>query len=439
MATTKSKAKTKKKAPKKAPKKAAPKKQTKKPSRARAVLAPAPTSPATRRDAIRDLMGQVNEPGHKVMAFADEAPTTYKLRRPFGIMQLDIDTGGGAPAGGLTALTGPDNAGKTYLMYLLMAFHQRLYGHNASMFFAATEGGFDIEAARTFGVRVAYPDAMIYEWSENRRLLNLPPFTKEELLWLKDEVGVVTVIQGDTGEEILDTVLNCVRSGLFHLGFVDSMSNLMPEADADKDLSQAEKRAARAGLETRFIKQYMPITNTLDGRNFTSLIIAQQVRANQERASAPSNMQKYIKRWVSTGAWAIRHGKLLDVCITSGEKIRRTRNSVESIAGKHMKWELLKGKAGTHDNISGEARFFYPPYFGQGVDLHDSVIMTGMRHGVLYETETGRVSMKTAAGKAMVIAPNLKHLPKLMQIDFEFEMAIRREILAARGINCLYQ
>ena len=433
---TRSKTKTKKKATKK---KAAPKKASK-----RVVKAPPPISPATRRDAIRDLMGEVNEapkdgnPGHKVMCFADDAPTTYNLRRPFGIMQLDIDTGGGAPAGGLTTLTGPDNAGKTYLMYLLMAFHQRLYGADAAMFFAATEGGFDIEAARRFGVRVAYPDSMIKEWAENRRLLNLEPFTHEELLWLKDEVGTVVVIQGNTGEEILDTVLDCVRSGLFHIGFVDSMSNLMPEADADKTLSDNDKRAARASLETRFIKQYMPMTNTLDGRNFTSLIVSQQVRANQDRANAMPAMQKYIRKWQATGAWALRHGKLIDVCISPGEKIRKTVKGVKSIAGKNLKWELLKGKAGTHDNISGEGVFFYPG-FGSGVDLYDSVIMTGFRHGVLYETKTGQVSMRTAAGNAFVIAPKVSQLPKLMQVDFDFEMAIRREILAARGIHCLYR
>ena len=95
-----------------------------------------------KREAIRALMGELNAPDHKVIAFADDAPTTYKLRRPFGIMQLDIDCGGGPAAGGLTLLTGPDNAGKTYLMYLAMAMHQKLYGDDASMFFGTAEGGF---------------------------------------------------------------------------------------------------------------------------------------------------------------------------------------------------------------------------------------------------------------------------------------------------------
>ena len=391
-----------------------------------------------RMAAIRALMGELNAPDHKVMAFADEAPTTYKLRRPFGIMQLDIDTGGGPTAGGLSLLTGPDNAGKTYLMYLLMAFHQKLYGDDASMFFATAEGGFDIAAARLFGVRVAYPDDMIEEWAENRSLLNLPPFTNEELHWLKDQVGIVTVIEGDTGEEIMDTILSCVASKLFHIGFIDSFSALRPEADASKELGETDMRAARASLETRFMKHYMPLTSTLNGRNFTTLIGSQQVRANQDRANAPAYMQSRIKKWQATGAWAIRHGKVLDVCVSSGEKIKREVNKDKHVAGKIIKWELIKGKAGTHDNITGEAQFFYKE-FGNGVNLHESVIMAGLQHGVIYETEKGQVRMNTATGNPITIAPSLALLPRLMHADFEFELAIRREILAERGITCLYR
>lgn len=398
----------------------------------RAAIQQTVAAQTNRRSAIRALMSEINEPDHKVITFADQAPNTYMLRRPFGIMQMDIDTGGGPAAGGLTVLTGPDNAGKTYLMYLLMAMHQKIYGQDAAVFFAASEGGFDFDAARMFGVRVAYPDAMIQEWQENRRLLQQPPFTEKELLWLKDEVGTVSVIQGETGEEIMNTVLSCIRSDLFHIGFVDSISTLRPEADADKDLSDEEKRAARASLETRFMKHYMPLTNTLDGRNFTSLVCSQQVRANQ-------NATQYSRKWQSTGAWAMRHGKLLDLCIHNGEKIRKQIKGVKYVVGKQMKWETLKGKAGTHDNIVGEASFFYPPHFGMGVDLTESVIMAGLRHGVIYETNTGRVHMNCASGSSILIAPSLKQLPDLMKIDFEFELGIRREILASRGVNCLYR
>lgn len=435
---TKKKATRKKVAKKKAAKKPTAKRQEATRARRAAIQETIAEQP-NRRAAIRALMGEINEPDHKVIVFADEAPNTYMLRRPFGVMQLDIDTGGGPAAGGLTVLTGPDNAGKTYLMFLLMAMHQRLYGPDAAVFFAASEGGFDFDAARTFGVRVAYPDVMIDEWEQNRRLLQKPPFTKEELAWMKDEVGTISIIQGITGEEVMDTVLDCIRSGLFHIGFVDSISTLRPEADADKTLSDEDKRAARASLETRFMKHYTPMTNTLDGRNFTTLVCSQQVRANQDRASAPGYMQARMKKWQATGAWAIRHGKLLDLCVSNGEKIHRQIKNVKYIVGKQMKWETLKGKAGTHDNIYGEAAFLYPPHFGNGVNLIDSVIMTGLKHGVIYETASGRVHMNTAVGSPIFIAPDMKMLPKLMEADFEFELGIRREILASRGINCLYQ
>jgi hypothetical protein len=50
--------------------------------------------------------------GRKVIAPVDSVHNVYYLRRPSGIMQLDIDTGGGLPSATAHMISGPDGGGK---------------------------------------------------------------------------------------------------------------------------------------------------------------------------------------------------------------------------------------------------------------------------------------------------------------------------------------
>src|SRR5688572_9440121 len=84
-------------------------------------------SDADKRKKLREFAAAMNK-DRRVVAMADEAPNVYELRRPTGIIQLDKDIGGGFPAGGLSVVSGPDNAGKTWVILRTMAMHQRLYG-----------------------------------------------------------------------------------------------------------------------------------------------------------------------------------------------------------------------------------------------------------------------------------------------------------------------
>jgi RecA/RadA recombinase len=378
---------------------------------------------------------------HKVIEHASNVPNTYELRRPSGIMQLDLDTGGGAPAGGLTYISGPDNAGKTFLILLYMLMHQRLYGDQSSMAFACVEGGFDFKRALNLGLKIAVPDATIAQWDMERQQRGFAPYTKEEWQSYKQQIGEVVIIGGPTGETILQTALNCVRSRLFGIVAVDSVSILLPEADADKDIEDHEKRAANASLITKFIKQYTPHTSGLDGLNWTTLLFSAQVRSNSAKATAPANMQKYLKDWATTGAYAGKHGKLLDVCVWSGAKIDKQINGHRTIVGKQTKYELLKGKAGAHDNVTGEFPFYYDFYYAAGVDQLDTVIVEGLRRGVIIEKD-GKINvLRPDTGDLSDIRniPGMRNFRRMMEIDIDFEMAVRREVLASKGIMCLYR
>jgi hypothetical protein len=229
-----------------------------------------------------------------------------------------------------------------------------------------------------------------------------------------------------------------VASGVFHLIFMDSITIVEPEAEAEKTFDDAANVRAHASLVTNFIKKYTPYTNTLDGRNFTTLVATAQVRGNQERANAPSYMQKALKPWAPTGAYAARHGKLVDVVVNEGGKVKRTIQGKEQTVGKTLKWEILKGKAGCHDNVFGEAPFIYSTYGGNGVDLYNSIVLEGVRRGVILQEEKKVFLNYTRGGKEHVAA-SLNQLIKSMKMDFDLELQVRQEILAAAGIQCLYR
>lgn len=82
---------------------------------------------------------------------AGEYPDVERL--PTGLAKLDYITGGGFPLGRLTQVAGPDKAGKTTIIYQLIANAQLLYPDEYVLFVDA-EGTFDKERAVVFGVNL---------------------------------------------------------------------------------------------------------------------------------------------------------------------------------------------------------------------------------------------------------------------------------------------
>lgn len=389
--------------------------------------------------AVRAFGAAMNKDGRKRVVAADEAPNLYELRRPTGIMPLDIDIGGGFPAGGLSILSGPDNAGKSYILLRTMAMHQRLYGQRSSIALALAEGAFDYKRALQAGLIIAIPDEIISEWNQQRLNLGMPAYSQQDVLWFKRQVGEFQILRGHTGEELMNVVLEAVKANVFNLIGVDSLSVLLPESDEDKDVGDTPKRAGNANLMTDFIKKYTPYTSGLIEPNPTTVIGIMQVRANAERANAQPHIQKYLKEWAVTGAYAIRHGKLVDVTIWDGSPLKRTVHGAVQVYGKPLYWRIEKGKAGCHDNVSGETEFRYD--LPHGHDDIWSIITSGLARGVFVE-EKGSVEVyhpitreKTGLGGYA----SLPALGRVMAEDFEFELQMRLFVLAAFGVQCLYR
>lgn len=407
---------------------------------------------------IRSLRARLNKPSKRgeesrpVMVPASEAPNVYFLRRPSGIMQLDMQTGGGAPAGGLVYLSGPDSAGKTFLLHKYFAQLQRLYGKKARIAYGLSEGPPDHLRMRKVGVQVAVPDRTIDDMNRSRQERGEPLLTKEETKELQTEVGGIEVVREKTAERMLDTIIEIVDSKAFDIIALDSVSALMPEAEAGKDLDEHPQQAAAANALTRFFLHYLPMTTGFCGVNETTVFFVSQVRSNRKKSEAAAHFAKYMKEWAAQGAWAAKHGKLIDVVVWSGskdyEKSDVQPNALDGSApprkrgsalSKTIHWEILKGKAGTHDGITGEVDYFYdtPPFTD---DLHD-LIVTAISKGVINEKD-GKLTFFRGAQKEA--DTQLQTMPAaeamaLIKGDFELELAVRREVLASVGVRCLYR
>ncbi len=392
---------------------------------------------ATRDEAISAFIHATNTPGKTLIARADQAPNVYTLRRPTGIIELDLGIGGGWPAGGVSMVSGPDNSGKSWLVFKTMAMQQRIYGDACRLGYGMSEGQFPFDQAINAGLKIAVPDSVIAQWNMWRAQRRMPAFSDEEIAKLKEQVGLFHIFVAPTGEELLQVLLNAVNTNAYSVLGCDSINGLLPNADAPKELDKVNKKAAHAAMIDNFFKHYIPITTNLDRANPTTLLFTQQVRANQERANMPSNMQKFVKPWSVSGAYAAKHYKLIDL-ILDDRPLKKGEREDRHCVGKVVTWMLDKGKAGTHDNKSGEYVYYYHI---PGTDDVGDLLASGLKRGIIgkFGSKWGVVRPDTGEILPDFLAPSQKAMKKMIESDFDFEMCLRREVLASVGIQCLYE
>jgi RecA/RadA recombinase len=387
--------------------------------------------------ALRTYVGQMKAKGEGNVVFASEAISTYALRRPSGIMQLDLDTGGGLPAGGMSTLAGPDGTGKSELLYDYFIQNQRINGENSRIALAHTEGQFDYWRAKRMGLQVTIPKMLIEEQRDILASRSQPDLTPEQIRYYQHGVGDYLLIGGETGEQILDNILDAVRSNAFQIIGIDSLQGLIPKANADKEMDEEQKRAAFATMITKFTTHYVPLCSGLTNPNYTTLVGVSQIRANPDRGSNP-----YAPEFIVQLAKALKHYHLIELTLTTGQQIRKAIKGDQVTIGKELKWKITKGKAGAHDNVFGSTSFIYPEYtsHGQSIDTISSAIVTGIRYGVLHETPSAVYVMRNGKHvEGIDPAPNLSTMETMMRLDPEYENAIRQEILIAAHINCRYR
>jgi len=156
---------------------------------------------------------------------------------PTGAISLDFALGvGGVPRGRVVEIYGPESSGKTTLALQVIAQAQKLGGMAA---FVDAEHALDATYARKLGV----------------------------------ELDNLLVSQPDNGEQALEIVEVLVRSGGVDVVVVDSVAALVPRAEIEGEMGEAQM-----GLQARLMSQALRKLTGIVSKSKTSLIFINQLR-----------------------------------------------------------------------------------------------------------------------------------------------------------------
>ena len=153
-----------------------------------------------------------------------------------GSLSLDLALGGGYPKGRIIEIYGPESSGKTTLALHAIAEIQKTGGQAA---FIDAEHALDPAYARKIGVNT----------------------------------GDLLISQPDNGEQALEICETLVRSGAVDLIVVDSVAALVPQAEIDGDMGDAQM-----GLQARLMSQAMRKLTGIIAKSKATVIFINQIR-----------------------------------------------------------------------------------------------------------------------------------------------------------------
>src|SRR6187401_189700 len=156
---------------------------------------------------------------------------------PTGSISIDFALGvGGVPRGRVVEIFGPESSGKTTLALQVIAEAQKLGGMAA---FVDAEHALDAQYAKKLGV----------------------------------DLDNLLVSQPDNGEQALEIVEVLIRSNAVDVVVVDSVAALVPRAEIDGEMGEAQM-----GLQARLMSQALRKLTGAVSKSKTSLIFINQLR-----------------------------------------------------------------------------------------------------------------------------------------------------------------
>ena len=247
-----------------------------------------------------------------------------------GSLSLDMALGvGGIPRGRVIEIYGPEAGGKTTLALHIVAEAQKKSGLAA---YVDAEHALDVAYARKIGVNT------------------------DDLL----------IAQPDTGEQALEIAETLVRSGALDVLVVDSVAALVPRAELEGDMGDAQM-----GLQARLMSQALRKLTGAISKSRTSVIFINQLRmkigifmGNPETTTGGNALKFYSSMRIDIRRIGpIKHG--------------------EQIVGNHVRVKIVKNKVA-------------PPFketefdiiFGEGISREGDVLDLGVNDGIVERTGT---------------------------------------------------
>jgi recombination protein RecA len=248
-----------------------------------------------RDKALETALAQIERQHGKgsVMRLGEEGRAPVEVI-PTGAIALDVALGiGGLPRGRVVEIFGPESSGKTTLSLQIIAQAQKTGGLAG---FIDAEHALDAEYARKLGV----------------------------------DTDNLLVSQPDNGEQALEIAEMLIRSGAMDVIVVDSVAALVPKAEIEGEMGEAQM-----GLQARLMSQALRKLTAIVSKSRTSLIFINQIRekigvmfGNPETTTGGRALKFYSSIRIDIRRIAsLKDG---DVVVGSRTKVKVVKNKVAS-------------------------------------------------------------------------------------------------------------
>ena len=281
-----------------------------------------------------------------------------------GSLALDLALGGGYPKGRIIEIYGPESSGKTTLALHAISEIQKQGGQAA---FIDAEHALDPAYARKIGVDTA----------------NL------------------LISQPDNGEQALEICETLVRSGAVDLIVVDSVAALVPQAEIDGDMGDAQM-----GLQARLMSQAMRKLTGIISKTKATVIFINQIRmkigvmfGNPETTTGGNALKFYASVRIDIR----RIGQIKDG---------------DDIAGNRTKIKVVKNKIAAPFRTAE-----FDIMYNEGISKTGDVLDLAVSHGILEKSGAFiKYNGETLGQGREAVKKYFKENPKVMD---EIEKKVR--------------